>query len=449
MSKKIFAVAALLMLAASFVSANPIPVRGIVEGFYGSPWTHQQRLEFINFAAAHHFNAYIYAPKDDPYHRSKWREPYPADQLEQLKQLIDASARSGIDFIFAVSPGLDLKYSDEDYNALTAKLDAVKAIGCNRFAIFFDDIDDHNGAAQAAFVNRLQKNFIESNGLKPLITVPTEYFLADMVDDKGATKKYTADFAAALDKNILVLFTGNGVVQPALTSDQLNAADKIYGRKLGVWWNYPVNDYMQQKLALGPIEGLPSELPAIFFNPMSAFELSKISLATAADFANDPSNYDPQTSWKRALDSQFGALSDEMIFFAEHSQHMQNDWANCGRADAQKLRAEFDMYLNGEDRADVINKILVETADNVRQLKIDLPPEVFNECREQLDQLERLMEADQIALEIVKYERLGAPTDQLRQILEGKLWTIDQHKEKALVSEECAYKFIKQVLGGD
>ena len=126
---------------------------------------------------------------------------------------------------------------------------------------------------------------------------------------------------------------------------------------------------------------------------------------------------------------------------------MQNDWANCGRVDAQKLRAEFDMLLDGEDRADVINKILVETTDAVNRLKIDLPSKVVNECHEQLDQLERLMEADQIALEIVRYERRGAPTDQLRQILAGKLWTIDQHKDKALISEECALRFIHQVLG--
>ena len=421
------------------------PIPSPSEGFYGAPWSHQQRLAFIDFAAAHKLNAYIYAPKDDPFHRSKWREPYPADQLEQLKQLIDASARSDIDFIFAVSPGLDLKYSDDDYAAMIAKLDAVRAIGCNHFAIFFDDIDDLNGAAQAALLNRVQKNFVETNALKPLITVPTEYYLDNMIEN-GSAKKYTADFAAALDKNILVLFTGKGVVVPSLTADQLATADRIYDRKLGVWWNYPVNDYLQQKLALGPIEGLPSDLPAVFFNPMSAFELSKISLATAADFALEPSNYDPQASWVKAIDDQFGALSTEMKFFADHSQHMQNDWADCGRPDAQKLRAEFDMFLNGEDRADVINKMIVETEDAITKLKIDLPPKVFNECREQLDQLERLMEADQIALEIVKYERLGAPTDQLRQILEGKLWSIDRHNDKALISEECAYRFIKQVL---
>ena len=138
-----------------------------------------------------------------------------------------------------------------------------------------------------------------------------------------------------------------------------------------------------------------------------------------------------------------------MKLFADHSKHMQNDWALCGQDDAPMLRAEFDMFLNGEDRADVIEKILVETNDAINTLKIDLPPNIYNECRNQLDQLERLMEADQIAVEIVKYERLGAPTEQLRQILKGKLWTIDQHNDKALISELCAYSFIHQVLGDD
>ena len=64
--------------------AAPIPLRGIVEGFYGKPWTQEQRIDMMAFCEAHRLNAYIYAPKDDPYHREKWREPYPEAQIKKI-----------------------------------------------------------------------------------------------------------------------------------------------------------------------------------------------------------------------------------------------------------------------------------------------------------------------------------------------------------------------------
>ena len=324
------------MLAASFVSAEPIPVRGVIEGFYGEPWSHAQRLDLIDFCSEHQFNAYIYAPKDDPFHRSKWREPYPAEQLNQIAELIRAAEERNVEFIFAVSPGLDLHYSEADLEVMISKLDAIYAIGGRRFAIFFDDIDDHDGRAQALFINRLEQQFVETrSGVKHLITVPTEYFRLDMINADGSIKPYTRDFSQTLDPNVLVLYTGDGVVVPQLTDEQLRAADQIYNRELGVWWNYPVNDYMPEKLALGAIRHLPSKLPAVFFNPMSEYELSKIALATGAAYALAPEHYDPQSAWLKAIRDQFGELAEDMIVFASQSQLLKNDWADTGHVEAQ------------------------------------------------------------------------------------------------------------------
>ncbi|MBQ9478849.1 MAG: beta-N-acetylglucosaminidase domain-containing protein, partial [Selenomonadaceae bacterium] len=132
MPRIISAAIAFLLVAASFVAANPIPIRGVIEGFYGQPWSHQQRLELMSFCREHNLNAYIYAPKDDPYHRAQWREPYPDDQLERLRELIGAADRNGVEFIFAVSPGLDLDYSDADIQSMLDKLSSVYDLGCRR-----------------------------------------------------------------------------------------------------------------------------------------------------------------------------------------------------------------------------------------------------------------------------------------------------------------------------
>ena len=164
--------------------------------------------------------------------------------------------------------------------------------------------------------------------------MPTEYFRLDMINDDGSIKNYTRDFSQTLDPNVLVLYTGDGVVVPQLTDEQLRAANEIYARSLGVWWNYPVNDYMPEKLALGPIQHLPKKLPAIFFNPMSNYELSKIALATGADYALAPEHYDPQSAWRKAIENQYGELAEDMIIFASQSQLLKNDWANTGHVEA-------------------------------------------------------------------------------------------------------------------
>ena len=123
---------------------------------------------------------------------------------------------------------------------------------------------------------------------------------------------------------------------------ELEQADGLYGRRLGVWWNYPVTDYQEAKLALGPIVNLPKkeELPALFFNPMKHERLSKIALATGAEYAHDPEHYAPEDAWSRIIKKQYGELAADMELFASHSQRMENSWAHCGPQDAAALRRE-------------------------------------------------------------------------------------------------------------
>ena len=76
-------------IAGASISDYPaMPLRGTIEGFYGEPWSHDERLDQIEFYGDVKANTYIYAPKDDPYHRDRWREPYPADKLAELGELV-------------------------------------------------------------------------------------------------------------------------------------------------------------------------------------------------------------------------------------------------------------------------------------------------------------------------------------------------------------------------
>ena len=117
------------------------PERGIVEGFYGTPWSSQDRLDVLRFEGQHGMNVYYYAPKDDPYHRKLWREPYPPEKIGALKELVDAARANFVDFCFAISPGLSMTYSDdEEFAKLTTKLESVEKLGVSCFALFLDDV---------------------------------------------------------------------------------------------------------------------------------------------------------------------------------------------------------------------------------------------------------------------------------------------------------------------
>ena len=279
------------------MSSTPILLRGIVEGFYGDPWNFDIRADLLKFCGEYNLNSYIYAPKDDPYHRGKWREPYPDDKIIELKNLVDIAVENNVHFTFAVSPGLDLNYEgekgEEDFQYMLNKLDSMYNIGVRDFAIFFDDLSgEQSGTNQANFLNKLQnaldKKYVD---IYPLITVPTQYTRNKMIDEDGNIQKYTLEFSTLLNKNIIVLYTGDYVVSDGISEESYQAAKDIYGRDLGIWWNYPVNDYYYAdgnrniKLALGPIEKLPKAKPnSIFYNPMEQPLLSKISIGTGADY---------------------------------------------------------------------------------------------------------------------------------------------------------------------
>ena len=97
---------------------------GVVEGFYGRPWTTEQRKDLFGKMQEWGMTSYLYAPKDDCKHRAYWRELYTVEEAEHLQSLISLAAECNIDFYYAISPGLDITYSNaKEISCLKRKLD--------------------------------------------------------------------------------------------------------------------------------------------------------------------------------------------------------------------------------------------------------------------------------------------------------------------------------------
>ncbi len=66
-------------------------ITGVIEGFYGTPWRHAQRLNLLNRMAQWNLNTYLYAPKFDLRHRLQWQDPYPRKTLDEFEELHKAT----------------------------------------------------------------------------------------------------------------------------------------------------------------------------------------------------------------------------------------------------------------------------------------------------------------------------------------------------------------------
>uniref|UniRef100_A0A8K9X8I3 GH84 domain-containing protein n=1 Tax=Oncorhynchus mykiss TaxID=8022 RepID=A0A8K9X8I3_ONCMY len=115
---------------------------GVVEGFYGRPWSMEQRKVLFQWMQRWELNTYLYGPKDDLKHRLLWREVYSPEEEGQLHTLIVESEKRGLRFVYSLSPGQDIVFSSScDLSLLKRKLRQVSKLGCQAFAILFDDID--------------------------------------------------------------------------------------------------------------------------------------------------------------------------------------------------------------------------------------------------------------------------------------------------------------------
>jgi hyaluronoglucosaminidase len=277
-------------------------VRGIVEGFYGTPWSHSARLDAITFLSPRGLNAYVYAPKDDAKHRADWRVPYDAGERARFGELAAHAEEHGARFGFAISPGLDIDYeSPADRAVVLAKLRPLLDAGVPWFLLLLDDIPMRAGLAprQADLATWLFAQLRAARADASLTLCPTEYV-------GTRPSPYLSELGAGLPAEVDVMWTGPTVCSPALRADDARGwTAALGGHRTIVWDNTPVNDAtMSHELHLGPYLGRDADLAdlvgGVLCNPMTQARASMLQLATAMEFLRDPDRYEPSAAWTRA-----------------------------------------------------------------------------------------------------------------------------------------------------
>ena len=354
-----------------------LPFRGVVEGFYGTPWSHEVRLSLIDFYGKFKMNTYVYGPKDDPYHSSpNWRKPYPEDEALKIRELVEACNRNHVDFVWAVHPGKDIRWNEEDYGNLVNKFQMMYDLGVRSFAIFFDDISGEgtNPVRQVELLNRLNKEFITAKGdVTPLIMCPTDYSrLWANPSPEGPLSIY----GRTLDPSIQIFWTGDSVCSD-LTAETMEWVDSRIRRPALYWWNFPVTDYARHIVMEGPSYGLDTtltkdEVAGVLSNPMEHGEASKIALYGVADYSWNVSAYNALDNWERALVELSPEASGALRTFAIHSCDTETGY----RRDESWETETFSIY---DYTADEFNALKDEF------MKVRQAPDILDaECRDTL-----------------------------------------------------------------
>lgn len=383
-----------------------VPFRGTVEGFYGTPWSHEARLSQLDFYGKNKMNVYIYGPKDDPWHRDKWRVPYPEAEANRIAELVEVAKKNYVNFYWAIHPGVDIKWNNEDRDALVAKLEKMYDLGVRAFAVFFDDIWGEGTKAdkQAELLNYVDNNFIQKKkDVAPLIMCPTEYNRGWANEEKG----YLRTLGSTLNKGIEIMWTGNSVVA-CIDKATMEWINERIQRKGYIWLNFPVNDFVRDHMLMGPLYGNGKDIAPLVSgfvsNPMEYAETSKISLYGIADYCWNMDAYEFEANWSKSLRRILPSNYKALEIFALYNKDLGPNGHGFRREEGEELQPTAKAAIEGDAAAlEALNQKFNELKLACDLLLVDdTNPQLIHELRPWLLQGKLLADYGNIVCQMKK-----------------------------------------------
>ncbi|MDO8501630.1 MAG: beta-N-acetylglucosaminidase domain-containing protein [Gemmatimonadaceae bacterium] len=284
------------------------PELGIIEGFYGKPWTWEARAETVSFLAPHGYRFYLYAPKADPFLRRRWQESHPDHIALKLEALATHCRENGVRFGVGLSPyELFNNFDDPARDSLARKLAFFDDIGVEDLAILFDDM--RGDVPDLATRQTDIVHWCVTRTTATRVIVCPSYYSDDPILDRvfgNRPDNYAEDLGELLDSTIEIMWTGEEVISRQYSPGHLARVTGQLGRKPFIWDNYPVNDgqRMSQYLHLRGFTGRPAamadHIAAHGINPALQPTLNRIPALTLSDSYRLGNAYEYCESFRRA-----------------------------------------------------------------------------------------------------------------------------------------------------
>jgi len=395
---------------------------GVIEGFYGLPWTDAERTELFDWMSAWGLNTYLYAPKDDLKHRALWREPYSAVEMAALGGLIAACRTRRLRFVYAVSPGLDIRYGlDTDLDRLHDRCAQLLGAGCEDFALLFDDIpgdlDSSDlerwgslAAAQSAVANAVYARVRDRLGPgRRFVFCPTPY-CGKMAASALGGPDYLSILGRELHAEIAIFWTGPDIISREIPVAHVQDLHRTLRRKPLIWDNLHANDYDGRRCFCGPYSGRPralrGEVSGLLSNPNNEFPLNYVPLRTLARFVAEDGPWDARAAhleamrewWPRFATVGRPIAFDDLVAFIDAFYLPHED----GPEDATLLARAADLYARGaaewgadgaalRDQAARIKDVCVRLTELRQRSLLHAFGRRLWDLREELDVLDRFL----------------------------------------------------------
>lgn len=318
--------------------------RGIIEGYYGVPYSAEVTKDLFRFMARYKMNTYMYGAKSDPYHSRYWGAPYPTtitdDQQrigylnqDMMRDITKVASETKVNFIWAIHPGKAFANAEDPQvlDKIMAKFESMHELGVRQFGVFVDDVGVPSDSAimklcadnLTALQQRIddkwnKKGTATKDTVKPLHYVP-QLYAHGWVSQERAREFYES--LSTTPEKVSIYITGRDVWSVPNNGD-LKLVSSWLGRDLSWWWNYPCNDQDPTKLFvmdtysnfrdethidnLSHIEKGLKGLNTLIINPMQQGELSKVALFSVADYTWNNAAFDNYESWEAAIPAVVG-----------------------------------------------------------------------------------------------------------------------------------------------
>jgi len=426
--------------------------RGVIEGMYGPPWSHPDRIRILRFEIAHHWNTYVHAPKNDPYQRLQWRLPY-SDEAQRVFDAEIRFARSkGIAWVPNVSPGKSLFVNfgpvpsgplseplcfscTADFDLVVTKLERFQRAGARVFMVSLDDAGtsfthpedaakygDGTAAmarATADFLTHVHDELRRRDATARLWTVLPDY-------SGPGTDEYTHAIAPVLPGDIEVMWTGPAILSTDFTAADAAAYGRAIGRKPLLWDNWTATDTRgganddPTVAFFGPYarsHDLSSAVGGILLNPTNRAELNLVGFGSAARYFDDPRPFDARRSFLAAVAELTTKSRDALRAFAETSYLTSLDTNHPDAIDAPTFVERNHRFLtayaaggNWRAAAAALRRELTLVIDARRSLAADKRLARFIEQAQPfLESARRAAEAGRAGLDLLLAERAPSP----------------------------------------
>ena len=345
--------------------------RGFIEGYYGIPWSNENRKSLMEFGGDFKMNAYIFAPKDDEYHSLKWRELYPEEKLAEIREMVEVGTKTKNKFIWTIHPFLNgdsamrfdtEEHYKEDLGIIIAKFEQLYEIGVRQFGVLADDAEGDE-SNQVKLMKDLEKWRLEKGDIYNLIFVPKVYTKESA---GGNVNNPYLNTMRQMPETVDIMWTGD-VILGWVTKETFDFFEEAVGREAFMWLNWPVNDINNKRLLMGKgqmLDPTVTNFKGIVTNPMQEAQASKPALFAIADYGWNRAGFNVDKSWEDSFKYIDKDATEELYTFAKHMSDPAPNWHGLALDESEEIKPiieEFTRMLRAnESILEYSNVVLAE-----------------------------------------------------------------------------------------